>query len=65
MEKRPLDVIAIDHLPSLLPREASEDFCKDLLPHLLLLDRRKEVDVWRGAERLFREKVESLPEGER
>ncbi|KAL8965950.1 MAG: hypothetical protein Q9183_003601 [Haloplaca sp. 2 TL-2023] len=60
--RRPLDVIAIDHLPSLLPREASEDFCKDLLPHLLTLERRKEVDVWTGAEKLFKEKVESLPE---
>lgn len=25
---------AIDHLPSLLPRESSEDFCQQLLPHL-------------------------------
>lgn len=56
----PLSVIAIDHLPSLLPREASEDFCRDLLPSLLLLDRRQEAPVWVGAEKLFREKVASL-----
>ena len=31
----PLDVIAIDNLPSLLPREASEGFSADLTPHLL------------------------------
>jgi saccharopine dehydrogenase (NAD+, L-lysine-forming) len=32
-----LDVIAIDNLPSLLPREASTDFSAQLLPHLLEL----------------------------
>jgi saccharopine dehydrogenase (NAD+, L-lysine forming) len=32
-----LDVMAIDNLPSLLPREASEDFAAQLLPHLLTL----------------------------
>ena len=31
----PLEVIAIDNLPSLLPREASEGFSADLTPHLL------------------------------
>ena len=31
---RPLDIIAIDNLPSLLPREASIAFSADLLPHL-------------------------------
>ncbi|KAL8941071.1 MAG: hypothetical protein Q9211_001973 [Gyalolechia sp. 1 TL-2023] len=56
----PLSVIAIDHLPSLLPREASEDFCRDLLPSLLLLDKRHEAPVWVGAEKLFREKVKTL-----
>jgi saccharopine dehydrogenase (NAD+, L-lysine-forming) len=33
-----LDVIAIDNLPSLLPRESSDAFSADLLPHLLTLD---------------------------
>jgi len=33
----PLDLIAIDHLPALLPRESSEDFCAQLLPALLAL----------------------------
>lgn len=59
----PLSVIAIDHLPSLLPREASEDFCRDLLPSLLLLNKRHEAPVWVGAEKLFREKVNELEEG--
>ncbi|KAL8764093.1 MAG: hypothetical protein Q9194_007171 [Teloschistes cf. exilis] len=58
---KPLSVVAIDHLPSLLPREASEEYCRDLLPSLLLLDRRHEADVWVRAEKLFGEKVASLP----
>ncbi|HSF64622.1 MAG TPA: saccharopine dehydrogenase, partial [Paracoccaceae bacterium] len=33
----PLDVTAIDNLPSLLPVESSEDFAAQLLPHLLTL----------------------------
>lgn len=34
----PLDVTAIDNLPSLLPVESSQDFAAQLLPHLLTLD---------------------------
>ena len=34
-ERPPLDLIAIDNLPSLLPREASTDFSAALLPPLL------------------------------
>ncbi|MFD2421789.1 saccharopine dehydrogenase [Amycolatopsis pigmentata] len=34
----PLDLIAIDNLPSLLPREASLDFSAQLVPHLRSLD---------------------------
>jgi saccharopine dehydrogenase (NAD+, L-lysine forming) len=33
----PLDLIAIDHLPSLLPRESSIDFSSQLLPYLRAL----------------------------
>ncbi len=33
----PLDVMAIDNLPSLLPVESSEDYAKQLLPSLLTL----------------------------
>ena len=41
----PLDVMAIDNLPSLLPVESSEDYAKQLLPSLLTL---KDLDagVW-------------------
>ncbi len=56
----PLSVIAVDHLPSLLPREASEAFSKQLLPSLLELERRTENEVWRKAEKVFQEKVAEL-----
>lgn len=51
--KPPIDVIAIDHLPSLLPREASESFSGLLLPSLLKLKNRQDESVWRRAEDLF------------
>ncbi|KAK6436364.1 Saccharopine dehydrogenase [Oleoguttula sp. CCFEE 5521] len=57
----PLEVISIDHLPSLLPREASEAFSAALLPSLLGLKDRGNVRVWQQAEKLFREKVATLP----
>ncbi|KAK3383675.1 hypothetical protein B0T24DRAFT_588309 [Lasiosphaeria ovina] len=71
-----LSVISIDHLPSLLPREASEAFSymlltsfpvyssyfsDDLLPHLLTLNDRQNSSVWTRAEELFKEKVATLP----
>ncbi len=48
----PLDVTAIDNLPSLLPVESSEDFAAQLLPHLLTLP---QIDsgVWGRARALF------------
>lgn len=57
----PLSVIAIDHLPTLLPREASEAFSKDLLPSLMQLKDRQTARVWTDAEKLFKEKVASIP----
>jgi saccharopine dehydrogenase (NAD+, L-lysine-forming) len=56
----PLSVISIDHLPSLLPREASEAFSSALLPSLLQLKDRKTSRVWQQAEQLFNEKVATL-----
>ena len=57
-----LDVMAIDHLPSLLPRESSEDFAEQLLPHLLDLarDGGTSSSVWQGARQVFVEKTSSL-----
>jgi saccharopine dehydrogenase (NAD+, L-lysine forming) len=58
----PLSVISIDHLPSLLPREASEAFSDALLPSLLQLKDRKNARVWKQAEELFQKHVARLPE---
>ncbi|KAL1311418.1 hypothetical protein AAFC00_001580 [Neodothiora populina] len=55
-----LSVISIDHLPSLLPREASEAFSDALLPSLKALKDRKTTPVWQRAEKLFNEKVALL-----
>ena len=48
----PLDVMAIDNLPSLLPRESSEDYAGQLLPVLAGLDRIQE-GAWGRAGALF------------
>lgn len=48
-----LSVISIDHLPSLLPREASEFFAHDLLPSLEQLPQRNKSPVWVRAKKLF------------
>ncbi|KAJ7726808.1 hypothetical protein B0H16DRAFT_263844, partial [Mycena metata] len=53
----PLSVVSIDHLPSLLPREASEQFSQDLLSSLLEFPNRATAPVWTSAEKLFKEKV--------
>ncbi|EED19653.1 saccharopine dehydrogenase Lys1, putative [Talaromyces stipitatus ATCC 10500] len=58
----PLDVISIDHLPSLLPRESSEMFSTALLPSLLQLKDRENARVWKQAEELFEQHVATLPE---
>jgi saccharopine dehydrogenase (NAD+, L-lysine-forming) len=52
-------VIAIDHLPSLLPLESSEDYGSQLLKHLL--DLADESDpVWQGALDVFEAKTREL-----
>jgi saccharopine dehydrogenase (NAD+, L-lysine-forming) len=45
----PLDVMAIDNLPSLLPVESSQDYAAQLLPSLLTLDA-LDHGVWARAE---------------
>lgn len=54
-----LDLIAIDHLPSLLPKESSEDYGQQLLTHLLTLDD-KSQGVWPTALELFNRKTKDL-----
>ncbi|MCF2871261.1 saccharopine dehydrogenase [Octadecabacter sp. G9-8] len=52
----PLDVMAIDNLPSLLPSESTEDFAAQLLPHLLMLDQ-IDKSVWGRATQTFNNHV--------
>ena len=49
----PLDVMAIDNLPSMLPRESTEDFAAQLLPHLKSLADDPD-GVWARADATFR-----------
>ncbi len=55
----PLDVMAIDNLPSLLPVESSEDYAAQLLPSLLRLN---EIDsgVWGRARAVFEEQMKGI-----
>lgn len=50
----PLDVTAIDNLPSMLPVESSEDYAAQLLPSLLSLGS-LDQGVWARAETTFRQ----------
>ena len=53
----PLDVMAIDNLPSLLPLESSHDFAAQLLPSLLELDKLG-TGLWGRAAAVFAKHVE-------
>lgn len=56
-----LEITAIDHLPSLLPRESSEDFCEQLLPYLIdFLDNKIEDSPWENALACFFQKTMEL-----
>ncbi|KAK9329781.1 hypothetical protein V1520DRAFT_342424 [Lipomyces starkeyi] len=55
-----LSVISIDHLPSLLPREASEAFSAALVPSLLELPDRENARVWKEAKDLYNNHVARL-----
>jgi saccharopine dehydrogenase (NAD+, L-lysine forming) len=55
----PLDVMAIDNLPSLLPRESSEDYAAQLLSTLETLDA-MDRDVWARAEAEFQRHLKAL-----
>ncbi|KAL8998758.1 MAG: hypothetical protein Q9169_002208, partial [Polycauliona sp. 2 TL-2023] len=58
----PLSYITIDHLPSLLPREASEAFSNALLPSLKELSNVEQAPVWQEAHKLFKRKLATLPQ---
>jgi len=54
-----LDVTAIDNLPSLLPRESSEDYAAQLLPHLMSLNEIG-TGVWEKAYAVFKDNIKNL-----
>ena len=55
-----LDVTAIDNLPSMLPRESSEDFAAQLVPHLKTLGN-LDAGVWGRAADIFALAVDQDP----
>ncbi|WP_428927945.1 saccharopine dehydrogenase [Marinibacterium sp. SX1] len=55
----PLDVTAIDNLPSMLPLESSQDYAGQLLPSLLTLDR-PDAGVWGRAAAIFDDHMERI-----
>jgi saccharopine dehydrogenase (NAD+, L-lysine-forming) len=55
----PLDVMAIDNLPSLLPVESSQDYAAQLLPSLLALDH-IDTGVWARAKTVFDQTLAAL-----
>jgi saccharopine dehydrogenase (NAD+, L-lysine-forming) len=58
-ESPPLDVMAIDNLPSLLPLESSRDFAGQLLPSLMALDS-LDAGVWGRAAAEFERHVREV-----
>ncbi len=56
-----IDVIAIDNLPSLVPREASTTFSADLTPHLLGLADHPPVGPWQAAATAFDKALADVP----
>jgi saccharopine dehydrogenase (NAD+, L-lysine-forming) len=56
-----LRIIAIDHLPTMIAREASDEYANLLLPSLLRLRDRETEGVWTRAEQTYRQRVSELP----
>ena len=61
---QPLDLISIDHLPSLLPVESSDEFATSLLPYLLNIDQ-LDTGVWQRAAAVFKQKCVDAQNGVR
>ena len=55
----PLDIMAIDNLPSLLPKESSIDFAEQIFPYLLGFDK-KTKEVWERSKEIFKSKVSEV-----
>ncbi|KAI1080260.1 saccharopine dehydrogenase [Whalleya microplaca] len=61
LEGPELRIIAIDHLPTMIAREASDEYANLLLPSLKKLRDREKEGVWTRAEQTYRERVSELP----
>ncbi len=59
LEPAPLDITAIDNLPSMLPKESSEDFSRQILPYLLEYDG-KHRNVWARSKNVFNYNINNL-----
>lgn len=55
--EKAVDIIAIDHLPSLVPLESSREFAGLMLPHMIDFN---QTPVWHRASALFDEKTAPL-----
>jgi saccharopine dehydrogenase (NAD+, L-lysine-forming) len=53
--------ISIDHLLTMIAREASDEYAGLLLTSLLQLRDREKEGVWNRAEKTYRERVSELP----
>lgn len=59
--KNDLEILSVDNLPSLLPRESSDDFSSQLLPHLLDLNEEGELPTaFRNSQTEFLEQLGKL-----
>ncbi|KAK6063483.1 alanine dehydrogenase/PNT domain-containing protein [Seiridium cupressi] len=54
-------IVAIDHLPTLVARESSDEYSRLLLPSLLTLDRQESEGVWKRAKQTYLDRVNDLP----
>lgn len=57
-----VDILAVDNLPSVLPKESSMEFSHDLLPILLSLQENPKMEalpVWRNAHQKFTQTMDS------
>ncbi|KAG8416512.1 Saccharopine dehydrogenase [Metarhizium acridum] len=61
LDRPEVRIIAIDHLLTLIAREASDEYSSLLLPSLLTLNRRDTEGVWVRAEQTYRDRVAELP----
>eukprot|EP01124_Arcella_intermedia_P031588 TRINITY_DN7169_c0_g1_i1.p1 TRINITY_DN7169_c0_g1~~TRINITY_DN7169_c0_g1_i1.p1 ORF type:complete len:375 (+),score=84.83 TRINITY_DN7169_c0_g1_i1:49-1173(+) len=57
IQNPPLEIIAIDHLPSLVPEESSNEFGSALLPHLN--DYANSI-VWKNSQDIFKQHMAAL-----